>query len=238
MVNVIRLVVNNIANSIEILNIMQRRIDIYKDERDQIIKNNTRNLIVGVCIFILLTIILAKSGAGLFVTLLLGFFVIGMVFMINNSNMNEFEEKRMKKCIDCLVDIHGEYSLKIGKNSIETMIIVFPKVEILFINGLQFQFKEIIDFNINDMSSYRTTTSASSMIGRGMVGGLMFGGVGALAGANSASSTTVKENNRYKFNIILKDFSNPNFSCMIYNEEDASKFYSVLKLIVDKNIQN
>ena len=174
---------------------MQRHIDIHNDERDRVIKKNTRNLIIGIGIFILLIIIMAKSGAGLFVTLLVGIFAIGMVIVINTSNMNEFEENRMKKCINRLVDIHGEYSLKIGKNSIEAMIIVFPKVEILFINGLQFQFKEIIDFNINDMSSYRSTTSTSSMIGRGMVGGIMFGGVGALAGANSASTTTVKENN-------------------------------------------
>ena len=185
---------------------MQRHIDIHNDERDRVIKKNTRNLIIGIGIFILLIIIMAKSGAGLFVTLLVGIFAIGMVIVINTSNMNEFEENRMKKCINRLVDIHGEYSLKIGKNSIEAMIIVFPKVEILFINGLQFQFKEIIDFNINDMSSYRSTTSTSSMIGRGMVGGIMFGGVGALAGANSASTTTVKENNRYKFNIILKRY--------------------------------
>lgn len=151
--------------------------------------------------------------------------------------MNEFEEKRLEKCINSLKEVHGDYSLKIGKNSIESIILVFPKVKIIVIHGSQINFKEIIDFNINDMSSYRTTTSSSSFIGRGVVGGLMFGEVGALAGANTASTTTVKDNNRYKFNIILDDFSNPNFSCMIYNDEDASKFYSVLKLIVDKNTQ-
>ena len=104
---------------------MQRHIDIHNDERDRVIKKNTRNLIIGIGIFILLIIIMAKSGAGLFVTLLVGIFAIGMVIVINTSNMNEFEENRMKKCINRLVDIHGEYSLKIGKNSIEAMKIVF-----------------------------------------------------------------------------------------------------------------
>ncbi len=89
-----------------------------------------------------------------------------------------------------------------------------------------------------DMSSYRTTTSTSSMIGRGAIGGLMFGGVGVLAGANTASTTTVKENNRYKFNIVLNDFANPNFTCIIYDDEDAGKLYSILNLIIDKNTQS
>lgn len=214
-----------------------QKINIFKDEQNRVVKNNTRNFIIGIVIFIILTIIMAKSGAGLIATLLFGFFVIGMVAVINNSNMNEFEEKRLEKCINSLKETHGDYSLKIGKNSIESIILVFPKVEIIVIHGSQINFKEIIDFNINDMSSYRTTTSTSSIIGRGAVGGLMFGGVGALAGANTASTTTVKENNRYKFNIVLDDFTNPNYTCVIYNDEDANKLYSVLKLIVDKNIQ-
>ncbi len=215
-----------------------QKIEIFKDKQNGVVKSNTRNLIIGIVIFILLTIIMAKSGAGIIATLLVGFFVIGMVAVINNSNMNEFEEKRLEKCINSLKENHGDYSLKIGKNSIESIILVFPQPEVVVIHGYQIQFKEIIDFNINDMSSYRTTTSTSSMISRGAVGGLMFGGVGALAGANTASTTTVKENNRYKFNIVLDDFANPNFTCMIYDDEDASKLYSILKLIIDKNMQN
>ena len=217
---------------------MQRQIDIYEEDYKEVVKKNTRNLIIGFVIFILLTIIMAKSGVGIFATLLFDFFVLGMVIVINSSTMSDFEEKRLKKCLNRLIEEYGDYSLKIGKTSIEAMILVFPNVDVLVINGTQISFKEIIDFNINDMSSYRTSTSTSSMIGRGAVGGLMFGGVGALAGANTASTTTVKENNRYKFNIVLDDFANPNFTCMIYNDEDASKLYSVLKLIVDKNMKD
>ena len=43
---------------------MQRHIDIHNDERDRVIKKNTRNLIIGIGIFILLIIIMARSGAG------------------------------------------------------------------------------------------------------------------------------------------------------------------------------
>lgn len=217
---------------------IQREIELYKEECDKVVKKNKRNAIVGIVIFILVTIIMTKYRAGFFATLIFDFFVLGIVIMINSANMNEFEEKRLQKCLKKMVEEHGDYSLKIGERSIKSMILVFPNVNVLIINGTQMRFKEIIDFNINDMSSYRTTTSTSSMIGRGAVGGLMFGGVGAFAGANTASTTTVKQNNRYKFNIVLDDFCNPNFTCMIYNDEDASKLFSVLKLIVDKNMKD
>ena len=41
----------------------------------------------------------------------------------------------------------------------------------------------------------------------------------------------------YRFNIVLDNFANPNYTCILYNDEDANKIYSVLKLIVDKTYQ-
>lgn len=65
----------------------------------------------------------------------------------------------------------------------------------------------------------------------------MVGGVGAIADANTASTTTVKKNNMYRFNIVLDNFANPNYTCILYNDEDANKLYSGLKPIVDKKIR-
>lgn len=61
--------------------------------------------------------------------------------------------------------------------------------------GREYAFSDIIDFTFVDNSYFRkiggssvTTTDSGSMLGRALVGGLLFGGVGAMNEGFTASS--------------------------------------------------
>lgn len=213
----------------------ERRIELFTEKQPELAKKNARDLLIGIILWLVLVVIIAKMGGGIFGSLLVSFICLGITFLGIKGRNDEYHEERTKKSIESLVKQYGEYSIKIDDNCIDFMTLLFPSSQILVIHGMKFKFSEIIDFSLNEMSSYKTTTSTSSMLGRGLVGGVMFGGIGALAGANSASSKTVKEDTQYNFNIILDDFNNPNFRCTYYQEDKANTLYSILKLIIDKN---
>lgn len=212
-----------------------RNINLFTEDQPNIAKKNNRDLIIGLVIFLGIVILLAKTGAGMFITLIVGLLVIFLFGFNIRTRNDEYNKQRTKKAIEDLVKRYGNYSVKIDDSCIEYMTFLFPSNNIIIIHGKKFNFSEIVDFRINDMASYKTTSSTSSIIGRGIVGGLAFGGIGALAGANTASTITTKVNTKYQFNIVIDDFSNPNFSLTYYSQDKANTLYSILKLIIDKN---
>lgn len=216
-----------------------RNENLFLEERDKIEKNVTRDLLIVFGVFVVLFIICAKLSHNFFLSLIISLIIPIFIFSFRRNSNASLQFDRFSKYLKNLKSQYGEYSTRIGKYDFpEEVILVYDKKEILIIKGVKIEFAEILDFSINDMATYKTTSSTESMLGRGLVGGLMFGGVGALAGANTASTTTSKVSSVYKFNIILNDFSEPNFVTEVTNEEDANKLTSILKLIIDKNDSN
>ena len=212
-----------------------RKISLFTDEQPNVAKKNIRDLIIGIVIFLVVTIFMAMNREGIIVTIFSGLACIAVPIFLISERLKEYHAARTEKSIGALVKKYGDYSTKIDDSCIDFMTLLFPSAQVIVIQGMLFKFSEIIDFSLNEMASYKTTKSTSSMLGIGIVVGVLFGGIGALAGANSATTNTEKENQKYKFNIILDDFNNPNFSCTYYSEDKANKLYSMLKLIIDKN---
>ena len=84
-----------------------------------------------------------------------------------------------------------------------------------------------------------TKTSKIGMLTRGAVGGALFGGVGALAGAMTANTTTEttfdsdEVIHNYKIHLILNDFSCSNVILPFgNNESDMRRVLSILNLII------
>lgn len=80
--------------------------------------------------------------------------------------------------------------------------------------------------------SYKTLISTSNMVGRGIVGGLLLGGIGALAGASTGNKTTNPEVIEYRINVIMSDMSNPIVTCIFKYNEDEQKMVTVLKILL------
>lgn len=71
------------------------------------------------------------------------------------------------------------------------------------------------------------------MVGRGLVGGLAFGGIGALAGATTAAKNVDQVSHEYVINITINNMSNPNIEYRTKDAQKANQLISILKIIID-----
>lgn len=100
---------------------------------------------------------------------------------------------------------------------------------------------------ISDNAITTTTTNTGSMIGRGVVGGVLFGGVGALAGAATAKQSSETEFGSQKelksqfISLTLNSLSTPNltlyFGANIIPQQaaDYRKAISIFDIIIVRN---
>lgn len=76
-------------------------------------------------------------------------------------------------------------------------IVFFDKSNIVIIDGSAVQYDRIMTYKVSDngydVITGSTKISTGSMAGRALVGGVLLGGVGALAGAATAKRETVEE---------------------------------------------
>ena len=136
--------------------------------------------------------------------------IFGGIMAVIEENKDENEYSL------CEVDLEKKYgipTLKIKPTnqslSKNVVVLVYDTRKTIYINGKGRKYSDIIDFNVNDQTSYKTTSSTGSMIGRGLVGGLLLGGVGALAGATTGEKSTIKGASRYRINVIMRNMNDP-----------------------------
>ena len=96
-------------------------------------------------------------------------------------------------------------------------------------------FSDIIDFSVNEKKSYKSSTSTGSIIGRGIVGGVLLGGVGALAGATTAKKNTIEKVDGYTIRITMRGFDKPDIKIHTMFEDYMEEVTSVLKKVIDYN---
>ncbi len=117
----------------------------------------------------------------------------------------EFAERQRQKKIEYaeyknkLCKRYGEADKVISYGNFDDEIIVFVKSSIVIIECKEFSFDDIISCSLIDDSriergnvstTINTKTNTSSLIGRGVMGGLIAGPAGAVIGASSASKTS------------------------------------------------
>ena len=112
-----------------------------------------------------------------------------------------------------------------------------PKTPYWFslINECVHAFSDIIDFSVNEKKSYKSSTSTGSIIGRGIVGGVLLGGVGALAGATTAKKNTIEKVDGYTIRITMRGFDKPDIKIHTMFEDYMEEVTSVLKKVIDYN---
>lgn len=117
-------------------------------------------------------------------------------------------------------------------------VYVFEQSQIIVIKGMEYEFGSLLDFSVNGGQSYKVSTSTSSAISRGIVGGVLFGGIGALAGAGTASKKANPNGTDYLICITTKDLANPMIEYRTKNDTRANELVSVLKIILDRQNAN
>lgn len=128
---------------------------------------------------------------------------------------------------------------------------VFEDAQMLVVAGEPIPFKKIRSYTLADdphtrsvqVGEAQTDTSTDSMLGRAMVGGLLFRSKGALAGALTASKTTEvvtttdhTVTHSYKIYLGLNDLSNPQ-RLLVFGEDEvsANKATIILDIILNNN---
>jgi len=135
-------------------------------------------------------------------------------------------------------------SMSFEFESINNKIIVFEEKTTIVIQEKSYKFADIVTFEVfdNSMSIYSgttTTTKSGSMFGRAAVGGLLFGGAGAIIGGTTAKQETTGQTettiHNYDVVLTLNSLSTPmlkvNFG---ENQQGVQKFVSILSIILER----
>ena len=117
----------------------------------------------------------------------------------------------------------------------DNSILVFDCQKIIIMNGITYTYNEILDFDINNQMSYKTSTSTGSMLGRAVVGGVLTGGVGAFVGGATARKKTKTTIEKYKVNIYIRRMNSPLVTITTEYVSVVNTISAVLKNIIDGN---
>lgn len=179
--------------------------------------------------------------------------------------LEEEEKRRQEEAaftakLDILEASYGQCTSDIylwGKNSnLENHILIFEEGSMLVMKGEEIPFSKVLGFALNDdtetivqnTTQYTSTTKTStgSMLGRAVVGGVLLGGVGALAGASTAKketttvptvgTSTSTTKHHYVLYLSLDDLSNPTREIKLGSDtKKAQNVASIFNIIIQRN---
>lgn len=179
--------------------------------------------------------------------------------------LEEEEKRRQEEAaftakLDSLEASYGQCTSDIylwGKNSnLENHILIFEEGSMLVMKGEEIPFSKVLGFALNDdtetivqnTTQYTSTTKTStgSMLGRAVVGGVLLGGVGALAGASTAKketttvptvgTSTSTTKHHYVLYLSLDDLSNPTREIKLGSDtKKAQNVASIFNIIIQRN---
>lgn len=140
------------------------------------------------------------------------------------------------------LDLHN--SLKLSAYAyMNSYVFVFEEKSVIFLAGVKLDFKDIVNFEVYDNSksiySGKTTTNTGNAVGRAIVGGALFGGVGAIIGGVTANQTeygTTTIQHAYSIVISVDSISTPNITINLKSNQTATnELASLLSVIVNRN---
>ena len=161
---------------------------------------------------------------------------------VEQERQAKIQEKEQKKKLR--EDAFGVGFIELGYG-----VVINDKTNKIFINSNEYNFDDILEFSVQDNSVTIHTGSTStaktntrSMIGRAAVGGVLFGGAGAVIGGatakrdiyNSGSSSSV--NHDYSVIITVNNITHPNETVKLGDDEETlNKITSTLTIILHNN---
>ena len=169
-------------------------------------------------------------------------------------------EKDFANKIESLKSQFGEITLDIsllqGKlewDNLAYRIFIFEEKQIAYIKDSPIPFKKILAYTLTDnqqtitttRGNAETSTATGSMAGRALVGGVLLGVAGAIAGATTAKkdteiNTITRHSTRHEYVIYLNvdDMTNPQRVLKFGSDaESANKVANVFNIIINRNNQ-
>lgn len=179
------------------------------------------------------------------------------------NNLREKAKSEYETAFGNLISAYGDCSFDILLNprkfKTSDHIYFFEQGAVMVLCDEPIPFEKIIGFSLNDdtktlmkneTASYTSTTSTSNsnMLKRAVVGGVLMGGVGALAGATTArketistpslgqTTTTIEYKHKYSLYINIDSISNPTRVIELGEDiQKAQNLANVLNVIIKRN---
>lgn len=164
------------------------------------------------------------------------------------AEYNTHRTKLIDRLGECVLDIDlGDYE----EYDINTHVMLFESSQIIRIKAQEYKFSDILGYSLIDDATSETITtstgtaktSTGSMLGRAVVGGVLTGGLGAVAGAatakknisdNATSQTTTMHN--YTLYINVNSLQEPTISLNLGNDVSvAQKLAGAVNVIIERN---
>lgn len=164
------------------------------------------------------------------------------------AEYNTQRTKLIDRLGECVLDIDlGDYE----EYDINTHVMLFESSQIIRIKAQEYKFSDILGYSLVDDATSETITtstgtaktSTGSMLGRAVVGGVLTGGLGAVAGAatakknvsdNATSQTTTMHN--YTLYINVNSLQEPTISLNLGNDVSiAQKLAGAVNVIIERN---
>lgn len=141
-----------------------------------------------------------------------------------NPSINEFKESQS------FISHNHETKIAIDEEKKRVCIwtIQQPVLKNTF-NAAVYDYSDVLSVEIIKGNKMVTSTSRTSQVGGALLGGVLAGGVGAVIGGLSGSTTTTEDLNPIDLGIVVNDFNNPYYKINFYTPP------TVLKDAVDQS---
>lgn len=190
---------------------------------------------------------------GIIAIAVLVFLVYTLVSSILEGDKKYAEWEKSKEYLDVeiskIAESYGEkptvfIGMPLDLYSISNAILIFGKAKVVILNGQPYNFADILGWEIKSngdesdtIISGTSTISKSSMAKRALVGGVLFGGIGAIAGAATAKrNTSAKvESDTFKFYnayIYVNSLDAPMITFDIGVEDEKAKELGALLTVI------
>lgn len=160
---------------------------------------------------------------------------------IQKEKYEEDLSKLITRLGNCTIDIN----LSIWNvNRLQDRFLVFEDSKIVVINQIEYCFSQILGYSLIDdatsetitTSTGKAKTSTGNMIGRAVVGGVLTGGIGAVAGAATAqkkisTDATSRTITSHKYTICINVDSLESSTINIHIGKDTQKAYEIANIL-------
>lgn len=174
----------------------------------------------------------------------------------NRKKQRQIEQEEYDKALAYFSSRLGECSINenLGnwnEHRIATRVLIFEKSSIIIINSKEYKFSDILGYSLVDdatsetitISTGEAKTSTGSMIGRAVVGGVLTGGIGAVAGAatakkniNTDATSQTSTQHQYTIYVNVNSLDNPTVKLLVGdNSEKAYKLAGIFNVIIERN---
>lgn len=147
---------------------------------------------------------------------------------------NTFGEPTIKLFAPCYSNLSHSSSLEDTCN----YVLAFEPLQKISLKGKIYDYAQLTSYSVsvNPVYSSSTKTSLGSALGRAVIGGALFGGLGALAGAGTAKKET-KYESKTTITIFTNSMNEPAIvlDLIIPNEETVAQIEGLLRIITAKN---